>query len=171
VCRIEGTGVFEPLREFVYSKKRHVSKVCKERAVNPLAASIEKKIASIPMPVRVTLPDGTQLGASDYRVAIALSDNKSLMHLAAGSIGHLGQDYVEGRVQLEGSMRDLMAAASSLLSGSPADGAHASWLASVFKRGISLARHTIERDARQIEFHYDLSDDFYALWLDPRRVY
>ena len=26
-------------------------------------------------------------------------------------------------------------------------------------------------DAQQVQFHYDLSDDFYALWLDPRRVY
>jgi cyclopropane-fatty-acyl-phospholipid synthase len=31
--------------------------------------------------------------------------------------------------------------------------------------------HTLTRDAEQIQFHYDLSDDFYALWLDPRRVY
>ncbi|HEY1393796.1 MAG TPA: class I SAM-dependent methyltransferase, partial [Methylibium sp.] len=37
--------------------------------------------------------------------------------------------------------------------------------------GKSLARHTRERDAQQIQFHYDVSDDFYALWLDPRRVY
>ena len=31
--------------------------------------------------------------------------------------------------------------------------------------------HTLERDAAQIQFHYDVSDDFYGLWLDPRRVY
>src|SRR5690606_12958599 len=53
----------------------------------------------------------------------------------------------------------------------PTDGKHAHWFAAFFKRGISLARHTIDRDARQIEFHYDISDDFYSLWLDPRRVY
>ena len=39
------------------------------------------------------------------------------------------------------------------------------------RKVTSVWRHSIERDARQIEFHYDLSDDFYALWLDPRRVY
>jgi cyclopropane-fatty-acyl-phospholipid synthase len=39
------------------------------------------------------------------------------------------------------------------------------------RRAISTMRHTIERDARQIQFHYDLSDDFYGLWQDPRRVY
>jgi cyclopropane-fatty-acyl-phospholipid synthase len=38
-------------------------------------------------------------------------------------------------------------------------------------RGMSLKRHRAEVDARQVQFHYDVSDDFYALWLDPRRVY
>ena len=33
------------------------------------------------------------------------------------------------------------------------------------------AHHTPHKDAEQIQFHYDVSDDFYALWLDPRRVY
>lgn len=139
--------------------------------MNPLVSSIDKKLASMPIPVRVTLPDGTQLGSPNYQVGIRFNDARTIAHLIAGNIGHLGQAYVEGRVELEGTMRDVMAAASALLSGSPADGAHASWLASLFKRGISLARHTLERDARQIQFHYDLSDDFYALWLDPRRVY
>lgn len=32
-----------------------------------------------------------------------------------------------------------------------------------------MALHTLERDAQQVQFH-DLSDDFYALWLDPLRV-
>lgn len=36
---------------------------------------------------------------------------------------------------------------------------------------LSAWRHSEECDARKIEFHYDLSDDFYALWLDPKRVY
>jgi cyclopropane-fatty-acyl-phospholipid synthase len=31
--------------------------------------------------------------------------------------------------------------------------------------------HTPGKDAEQIRFHYDVSDDFYALWLDARRVY
>src|SRR6185312_8997509 len=31
--------------------------------------------------------------------------------------------------------------------------------------------HSLGKDAEQIEFHYDVSDDFYALWLDARRVY
>jgi cyclopropane-fatty-acyl-phospholipid synthase len=31
--------------------------------------------------------------------------------------------------------------------------------------------HSLERDREAIHFHYDLSNDFYALWLDQRMVY
>jgi cyclopropane-fatty-acyl-phospholipid synthase len=41
----------------------------------------------------------------------------------------------------------------------------------MLRRAKSLATHTPQKDAEQIRFHYDVSDDFYALWLDPRRVY
>jgi cyclopropane-fatty-acyl-phospholipid synthase len=41
----------------------------------------------------------------------------------------------------------------------------------MLRRAKSLASHTPQKDAEQIRFHYDVSDDFYALWLDPRRVY
>jgi cyclopropane-fatty-acyl-phospholipid synthase len=41
----------------------------------------------------------------------------------------------------------------------------------MLRRARSLALHSPQKDAEQIQFHYDVSDDFYALWLDPRRVY
>jgi len=94
-----------------------------------------------------------------------------LAHLAKGDVGLLGEDYVEGRCDIQGSMRQLMAIATRLLPGSPVDAAQSGWLTSLVLRLVSVWRHSIERDAKQIEFHYDLSDDFYSLWLDSRRVY
>jgi len=32
-------------------------------------------------------------------------------------------------------------------------------------------RHSVERDRKAIAYHYDVSNDFYALWLDRRLVY
>lgn len=32
-------------------------------------------------------------------------------------------------------------------------------------------RHSVDRDSLAIRYHYDVSNDFYALWLDPRMVY
>jgi cyclopropane-fatty-acyl-phospholipid synthase len=36
---------------------------------------------------------------------------------------------------------------------------------------LSGKRHTTERDRQAIAYHYDVSNDFYALWLDHRMVY
>ncbi len=33
------------------------------------------------------------------------------------------------------------------------------------------ARHSKERDRQAVTYHYDRSNDFYALWLDRRMVY
>lgn len=139
--------------------------------MNPLISSIEKKLQTLPVALGLVLPDGTQLGPRDAPVTLVAKQNKALAHLASGQVGLIGQDYVEGVCDVRGSMRDIMAAASSLLPGSPLEAARLGWLTGVISRVMSVWRHSIERDARQIEFHYDLSDDFYGLWLDPRRVY
>ena len=47
-----------------------------------------------------------------------------------------------------------------------ADGAAPGWRASRLAR-----RHTRARNRQAIAFHYDVSDDFYRLWLDERMVY
>jgi len=139
--------------------------------VNPLLSAIEKKLAALPTPVSLILQDGTRLGPSNAGVTFTVSDSKVLAHLATGDIGKIGEDYVEGRCEIQGTMRDLMAVASSLLPGSPIDAPRLGWFARLIDGIVSAWRHTIDRDAMQIEFHYDLSDDFYGLWLDPRRVY
>jgi cyclopropane-fatty-acyl-phospholipid synthase len=36
---------------------------------------------------------------------------------------------------------------------------------------IDGAQHSIERDRKAVSYHYDVSNDFYALWLDARMVY
>jgi len=139
--------------------------------VNPLLSVVERKLEALPVPVQLVLPDGAVLGPPDPRVRFVTHDKAALAHLAEGAVGVLGQDYVEGRIDIEGNMRDVMAAASALLPGSPVDAARGGWLTELVRKVVSVWRHSVERDAKQIEFHYDLSDDFYALWLDPRRVY
>ncbi len=36
---------------------------------------------------------------------------------------------------------------------------------------LSGRRHSVERDRQAVTYHYDVSNDFYALWLDKRMVY
>ena len=139
--------------------------------VNPLISAIEKKLQGLPVSLGLILPDGTQLGPQDASVTLVAKQNSALAHLVAGQVGLIGQDYVEGVCDVRGSMRDVMTVAASILPGSPTEAARLGWLTGVISRVMSVWRHSIERDAKQIEFHYDLSDDFYGLWLDPRRVY
>ena len=139
--------------------------------MNVLASLVEKKLAAMPVAIRLQMPDGQWLGRNDAEIEFKAKTPVALKHLAAGDIGKIGEDYVEGRVQIHSSMRDLMAAATGLLPGNPVESAKPSVLGGLWARLVSGWRHSLERDAKQIEFHYDLSDDFYALWLDPRRVY
>ena len=139
--------------------------------LNPLASLVEKKLAAMPVTVRLQMPDGQWLGPKDARVELAAKTVGAIKNLVAGDIGKIGEDYVEGRVEINSPMRDLMAAAAALLPGSPVEAARQGAFSALIKRLISVWRHSMERDAKQIEFHYDLSDDFYGLWLDPLRVY
>jgi cyclopropane-fatty-acyl-phospholipid synthase len=135
-----------------------------------LIPKIESQLASLPVPVALQLPDGRTVAAPGSRVTLAFSEWSALAKLAGRQIGAIGEAYVEGRVQIEGAMRDLIGAAAGLVPSNPAETDNGWWsrLRHTLK---SRGSHSLRKDAAQIEFHYDVSDDFYALWLDPRRVY
>jgi len=131
---------------------------------------IETRLNALAVPIALGLPSGEWLGPRDAAIRLRLCDRRDLAALGAGRIGALGEAVVEGRACLEGAMRDLMRAVTALLPASDASAAQ-SWWARGLARIASAQRHSRARDAAQIAFHYDVSDDFYALWLDPRRVY
>lgn len=139
--------------------------------MSSILSLVEGKLEALPISVRLELPDGKAVGAADAAIQMRVNDMSVLTHLIAGDVGVLGEDYVEGRFSFDGNMRDLMCLAASILPSSPVDAAQLGWLTGLVHKLLSVWRHSIERDAKQIEFHYDLSDEFYALWLDPRRVY
>lgn len=142
----------------------------KNLPMEPLERKISVQLESLPVPVAVTLPGGRRLGPAQPAVTLAFHDWTSLAVMAAGQIGKMAEDIVEGRIEIHGRMRDLMAAAAHLLPGSPV-GSDTGWWTTVLRNALSRAAHSTQKDAEQIQFHYDVSDDFYALWLDPRRVY
>ena len=134
-------------------------------------SAVETKLAALPLGVQLVLPDGRKAGLANAEVCLVVHDPAVLASLAAGQVGKLGENYADGGFDIEGSMRDLMRLAAAILPGSPLEAARGGWLTDLVQRLRSVWRHSIERDAKHIEFHYDLSDDFYALWLDTRRVY
>ena len=140
------------------------------RNMQSLLPKIESQLSSLSVPITLQLPDGRQVAKPGSRVTLAFSEWSALAKLAARQVGAIGEAYVEGRVQIEGAMRDLIDAAVSMLPGNPAE-TNTTWWSRVQRRAKSRGSHSLGKDARQIEFHYDVSDDFYALWLDSRRVY
>jgi cyclopropane-fatty-acyl-phospholipid synthase len=138
--------------------------------MDTLIRKVESQLAGLPVPVALRLPAGKRVGPPSAAVTLSFKDWSSLATMAAGQIGRLAEDFVESRVQLEGRMRDLMAVAARLLPGNPVHG-DSGWWEQMVRRAKSMAHHSPLKDAQQVQFHYDVSDDFYALWLDPRRVY
>ena len=138
--------------------------------IRHLVPDIPPQMPRLPADIALQLPQGQRLGSANAPVKLAFSHWSSIARLKAGQIGALAEEYVEGKLQLEGAMRDVMRAVTKLLPGNPVH-SDTGWWSGLLHRAKSLAAHTHARDAAQIQFHYDVSDAFYALWLDPRRVY
>lgn len=140
------------------------------RAMNHWLSTIDARLAQLPVALALELPGGSRVGPERPDVALRFRGPTALAALAAGRLGHVGRAIVEGDVALEGSVRALMLAATGFLASDPAQEETGGWRRlRAWARSMRL--HSPERDARQVRFHYDLSDDFYTLWLDPRRVY
>jgi cyclopropane-fatty-acyl-phospholipid synthase len=143
--------------------------------MHSIQALLERKLATLDAALALVLPGGQRIGATRPGVTLTLRDLGSLAHIARGEVGRVAQDHVEGRLDFEGSVRDLMAVAAQMIESDPtrvrADRGPLAWWRGITRRHRSRAQHRVEADVRQVQFHYDVSDDFYALWLDPLRVY
>lgn len=138
--------------------------------MNVLLGSLEKKIQSLPVNLAVNLPSGKRIGSHSADVNIYIEDMTAVAALATGKMGALGEAVVEGKVLIEGGMRDIMKAVTALLPSTLIDNRPGWWSTQLLK-AKSKRLHSKRHDAKQIEFHYDVSDDFYKLWLDPHRAY
>jgi cyclopropane-fatty-acyl-phospholipid synthase len=136
---------------------------------------LERKLEALAVPLAVVLPDGHRLGADDALVTIRLKQLAPLAHIAAGEVGKVAQDYVEDKLDFDGSVRDLMQIATQMIASDPTQDQGASatlnWWRDIRLNARSRARHQMPSDAQQVQFHYDVSDAFYELWLDPMRLY
>ena len=147
--------------------------------MSTLESLVGQRLGSLAGPadgaLALVLPGGRRIGPADARVTLRLASLKPLAHVATGEIGRLAEDYVEGRLDIDGNMRQVMAVAAQLVPKDPTEAAAPpaplAWWHELWRLGRSRARHRAELDAQQVQFHYDVSDDFYALWLDPRRLY
>jgi len=119
------------------------------------------------LPLRVVLWDGRELEFSSGppRVTIRVPDRSALRYLRSPSLYNLGRAYVEGDIEVQGRAADIISIGNALA---------ASLDKGRGRLGEALRRttpHTRELDAEAIRYHYDVSNAFYAAWLDPAMVY
>ncbi|GIK47254.1 MAG: cyclopropane-fatty-acyl-phospholipid synthase [Betaproteobacteria bacterium] len=114
------------------------------------------------LPLRLRLWNGREavLGPSPI-VTFEIKSISALRRLLRPSLASLGQAYVDGLIDIEGAIDDVIAVAARL---SARAGRRA-------RRAARRVRHTRRIDAEAIAYHYDVSNEFYRLWLDERLIY
>ena len=120
------------------------------------------------LPLAIELPSGRRIEMGpEPTVLLRLNSTGAIRALLNPTLGNLGTAYVEGDIDLEGPIDDILEVGVTLSASTGGDD---------FTKpdGGLLARvlsHSRSRDREQIEYHYDISDDFYQLFLDEELVY
>ena len=131
---------------------------------NRLERLVEKVRGSNPVPLRLRLWSGRsyELGP-DPTVTVTVPKASALRYFVSPDLMKLGEAYVEGHIDLDGPVQEVFRVGERF-----ARVASDSSALAPLKRAVL---HTKGRDRKAIEYHYDVSNDFYALWLDRNLVY
>jgi cyclopropane-fatty-acyl-phospholipid synthase len=128
-----------------------------------MLAYLPPHLHELQLPLRLRLWDGKQLDLGpNPRLTMVVKDPSLVTQLAHPSLDVLGGAYVEGRLDLEGPIETVIELGDALSRALPDDAVSAEPL---------RARHDKAGDAQAISYHYDLSNDFYGLWLDRELIY
>jgi cyclopropane-fatty-acyl-phospholipid synthase len=124
---------------------------------------VERVCSQASIPLRITLWNGRQFDLSDSpSVTVRIPGPSALRYLLSPDLNRLGEAYVEGHIAVEGPVHEVFRVAETLAR--TASGAE--------RVGLRrLVRHSRAKDRKAIEHHYDVSNDFYRLFLDRNMVY
>ncbi|HVV92627.1 MAG TPA: cyclopropane-fatty-acyl-phospholipid synthase family protein [Hyphomicrobiales bacterium] len=130
---------------------------------------LKGRLGADPPLLRLAFWDGETFDfAPRPTVTITLTTPRVMRALLSGNFGRLGDAYVSGELAVDGAVEDILDVGIGL-----ADRVGRSRL--VARLGPLLRyvprRHSKSRDAAAISHHYDVSNDFYRLWLDRNMVY
>jgi cyclopropane-fatty-acyl-phospholipid synthase len=129
------------------------------RPIDDVLGSLSRKVSA---PLRLVLWDGREYKLSESpSVTLRLKDKRTASVLWRPSFLSLAEAYICGDADIEGDMRDAIRSAEAL----------ARVRFKALFAGGDRSRHSRREDRDAIRRHYDVSNEFYALWLDPRMVY
>jgi cyclopropane-fatty-acyl-phospholipid synthase len=133
--------------------------------------AIRKLYRSIGSPdVRLIVGDASPFPHEIAKAAatVRIDGWKTLLSLALNPENGFGEGYRDGRIEVDGDLVHLL----ETVLGSINEGGQEGWLARLSTRWLDwLQANTMRGSARNIHRHYDLSSDFYKLWLDSKLVY
>jgi cyclopropane-fatty-acyl-phospholipid synthase len=127
------------------------------------------RLGAAGLPLRIVFWDGEVFDfAPAPAVTIALGSRRLLRRFLSGDMGRLAEAYVAGELAVDGRAEDVLCVGIAL--------AERLGHAPVLRRLAPLAarwprRHSKARDAQWVRYHYDVSNEFYRLWLDRHMIY
>jgi len=133
-----------------------------------IEARLRKKLDDLrkhgSMPLTIELWNGKRYELGDpASVTVRVPHASALRYFIDADLAKLGEAYVEGHIDVDGPIDDVLRAAATLARQLGGD--------KPGRRPLLRLNHTRKLDAKAIGYHYDVSNDFYALWLDRNMVY
>lgn len=114
------------------------------------------------LPLRLQLWNGKEFELGpEPRVTVSIPSVSSLKYFISPHLGDLANAYVEGEIRVDGELRDVVEVAASLAEKNGPEN----------RSDSRRLFHTQQMDAEAIAYHYDVSNEFYSLWLDRNMVY
>ena len=118
----------------------------------------ERRLRGMDLPVNIEFWNGKRVSLGDFpKVKLVLRRPAALKALARPGLGKIGRAYVEGDIDIDCDIHDLVEFAASLCGPQQVD---------LKKRDSDDWKwwwHTRLFDRRAINYHYDVSNEFFAL--------
>jgi cyclopropane-fatty-acyl-phospholipid synthase len=133
-----------------------------------LVKRIQRSIGHAPVRMVLGQDDEISLGGNDSKPTVTLRDRRALLRMLLDPEVGFGDSYMEGRVEVDGDLVRCLEVVFRSMHKAKA----ATWYGKLLSRWLSWAQANTRRgSAENIHRHYDLTADFYKLWLDERMVY
>jgi cyclopropane-fatty-acyl-phospholipid synthase len=120
-------------------------------------------------PIAFELWNGRRIAghAGDCVATLHLADRRTLLKLLWRPGFEFGEGYTDGRIEVDGSLSELVSAINRSLATAPS-----SWYA--LRRRMQRTRpgrNTPRRSRGNVHHHYDIGNEFYQLWLGGTMAY
>ncbi len=119
------------------------------------------------IPARLVLWGGQEINFGEFitpQVTIKVNNISAAPLLLDPNLANLAEAYIKGKIDVEGTITDIINISFALARSAPKQRSKLARMAGYFNHSKSSVRESIQ-------YHYDVSNEFYQLWLDENMVY